>query len=277
MSKALYGDRDPEDVERLGLQRLSQLLKEVPLLAERVEKLRAISGSVLEYDDLQTPYEPISYQTQHLASVSIDHLQTYASLLADSQVLPMVGGYGLIRGAIEAAGLGVWVLGPNTRDSRVHRSLRLTWDQETKASEIAGKLGHEVSARLARTHRRLEEIKNMRKANRQLRIDQKFPTMTDVLRIVGKSLANQETFSPLVAWSVCSSLTHANRATTQYVLESKLVGKINDHASERMLTSSFAMNALLLAPAVGATTALIELFEHRTTQVEPQRGRKESP
>ncbi|WP_347753782.1 hypothetical protein [Agrococcus sp. ProA11] len=253
----------PDEVESAGLVRLDELLRRIEPLRERIVALHAEPGSRTAEDDLATPYDPLSYQVHHLASAALDQLETLHDVVVRAEAFRMLGNYSLIRAAIEAAGLGIWLLTPGRKDARIMRSLKLVLDQATKTVDLAAKLGHDRTAWLARVEARLLELQHSRKALRQRTMKTKpiIPTMTEVLLEVGQLVRGKDMLPPVAAWSACASMTHGNRLAQMIVLERRKIGELPTGGNAYMVTSSYAATARLLETAIAMLTFLVTLAE----------------
>ncbi|MGB7448813.1 MAG: hypothetical protein WA892_06755 [Ornithinimicrobium sp.] len=98
-------------------------------------------GTSLASDDARSQPLQVSHAVQALASVADDHLMTLRALFVDANSLPTLAGASLVRGALETAAAGLWILDAETRKQRVTNCLRWHAQDAHDAARFASTLG----------------------------------------------------------------------------------------------------------------------------------------
>ncbi len=135
----------------------------------------AQAGSELAADDAATAPLQTSHVVGHALSFAVDCLRSTRMLLTDPDspttiVLPLTGQYPLLRGAMEAGGLVLWLLEPNDHRERVSRTLRSRWDdivQDDKAvlamtDFVAGEPKERISYKNAQRRKNAQRVRKQK-------------------------------------------------------------------------------------------------------------------
>ncbi len=96
------------------------------------------SGTALAGDDVATPFEHLSSQIETSIAVAFDNLRTVKLIMQDAATVPAFSHFGLVRNAIEGAGIGLWLLGPTSRGERVLRSLQSSFESRKDLHSLEG-------------------------------------------------------------------------------------------------------------------------------------------
>ncbi|SDP03696.1 hypothetical protein SAMN04489867_1245 [Pedococcus dokdonensis] len=231
-------------------------------------------SSIALDDDLTSPLQ-VGHQVQRLIHVASDHLTAIRRLLggepAASQpsqgVVSVYADYTLVRGALEAAMLGHWILLPSDRIERVRRCLTLMsqdFFDEYKAAERLSMHelgGPQVLAEAKRRHDRGKAA--IERVAAQAGIYGPIPRLRieQALSEVDAATARQL----LLMWKIASGMTHGRLWAG---LTMSTVTEMADHGDDTV-TIRTEGNLLRVTVAVGdavsALKALLRLFELRRT------------
>ena len=139
----------------------------------------ATSGSELAGDDALMGHLQTSHLVAHCLSVSLDALRTSRFVLQDPKVdgglrIPMIGHYAILRTAVEAAALAVWLMRPDDRTARLTRSLQARWDDiihdDQMVHVLTGPLeGDSKQETSTKQHQRRENALRVRRLKNDLR------------------------------------------------------------------------------------------------------------
>ncbi|WP_010205972.1 hypothetical protein [Salinibacterium sp. PAMC 21357] len=171
-----------------------------------------------------------------------------------------------MRTAIETASTAIWLLAPNKSDKRIIQALRLIWWSHQDASQLALAFGMEHTAVTERLFSRLTELRDLRPANRQRKLDLAPITTTDMLIAADKSQnCDVTTMTLLTTWRLCSGMAHGNKATSLMLLERRLVAGLPKHTY--FMTSSWGLTTVALTVAVHALKTAVEGFERHAKRL----------
>jgi len=253
---------ETDDEEAQGRAWLAQSFERIERLHSAFVGMSVKQGSSLSGDDLATPREPLSHQIYTAVGVAFDNLRTIEVLIAEAKVLPVFAHFGLIRNALEAPGVGLWLLGPASRDTRVLRSLQVAYedraDQWSLELEIAGKPFVRLSSSDAIASR-LFEIRDMRPANVGKSLSP--PTITKRLAAAQAFLPPQET-SLLASWKIMSGVSHGRRGALYNLLDRTVTG-VNPLGAEIRMTSGVRTIASMYMVGEKYLLALMNLMIQR--------------
>ncbi|MFD1722271.1 hypothetical protein [Amnibacterium endophyticum] len=138
-------DKARAEADLLGLQRLGHRLKLILELEAHEREARfdlARPGSELALDDQSArPYQ-VSHLVGHCLALSLDALLGAQFVLQDPADvngvrLLMSAPFPLLRTAMEAGALAMWVLMPDARDQRLERLFRARWDDIVSDDNLA--------------------------------------------------------------------------------------------------------------------------------------------
>jgi hypothetical protein len=215
---------------------LFQTFAMVDVLHDRFQDYVVQPGTALAGDDAATPYEGLSSQVETCIGVAFDNLRTLRLIMQDAGTIPAFAHFGLVRNAMEAVGIGLWLLGPGSRDERVFRSLQLAFESrkdlhglEAAIEGTYAPLSFDDPARS-----RLEEIRDTRPALRGKSL--KPPTITDRLK-VAQEYVDAHDYTILIVWKLTSGISHGQRST-MYALLDREVMSTNDVGARVLMTSS---------------------------------------
>jgi hypothetical protein len=248
--------------ERLGMQLLLQQF-------ERLESLQRTYDSAtikIEFlsrmadDDLRTEYAPLSGQISGLDNAATDHLRTLREfVLATDGGIPMMSGYTLIRTAVEACSVGLWLMGAGTKDARILNSLRLTLSNRIDLESTAKQLGAAAPEKDRHVRDRLDEIKNSKPSLRQRTIGP-MPSTTSIVTQAQKHITKRAPYTGIQVWLACSGIAHGNTSVGLALLERKRVGLGGPRGATFMVTSSVSVLASMFEVAVDFLEAMRHMY-----------------
>lgn len=268
MTRAPSNDRkeSPED-ERRGMELLVAGFRRYESLSERASLFDTAPGSLLEGDDEATIYNPISHQLLTSIGVATDHLHGVQIAVEDSdgKILTMAY-FTLIRSALEAAGNGLWITHPASRDGRVLRSLQLTRDARQSVSFAIKETG-EDDPNFERVESRLKELRDQRPGliGRNL----KPASVTARLRSIHE-LVPKLWMPPLLLWQLASGAAHGNSAMLQNLLDHELRSS-DEVGGEYEVTTSVVLLALFYQGALDMLEAALDRRDELGGQKQLQR------
>lgn len=252
---------------RSGFARLTGLEK-------RIAALEVHEPSSLSADRNWTRLNPIPDQVVGLLGSATDHLRAIQVTVEDSggKIMAM-SLFTLLRSAYEATGTGLWLLHPSSRDSRVLRSVALTWDNRRAVRTVRTELGErsEDDEGFAYVERRVGEMLDAREKLTGLRIATKndpekglvaLENATTRLRSI-EALTPGLTFPPLILWQMTSGIAHGNTAMMRNVLEQRQTGPFRSGSAPFELTTSVVLLAMFYNDALSMIEQLVGLYEQR--------------
>jgi hypothetical protein len=248
--------------EEVARRHLFEAFAMVETLHEVFEGFAVQVGTDLAGDDVATPYEQISSQVETNIAVSFDNLRTVQLIMQDARTVPAFAHFGLIRNAIEAAGIGLWLLGPDSRDARVLRSLQTSFESRKDIHSLETAMDGSFS-RLSPTDPatlRLEEIRDARPAIRGLPL--KPPTITDRLKEAQDYARDSGDFSLLATWKMTSGIAHGQRSALYAMLDREVVST-NEVGARVNMTSSLTTTAGTYKLALHYLMGLLMLLLNR--------------
>lgn len=253
-----------DEDELKNLARAERLFGVLAELQRRLDAVTPVDGGVLAREDANTAYDPLSNQVHHQLAIAFDHLETL-SRHCQTHGLPMSSGYTLMRTAIETTATAIWLLAPNRSDKRIIQALRLIWWSRQDADQLSSSLGFDRTAGTKRLLARLTQLRDIRPANRQRRLELA-PIATTALIIEADRALDRdiETMNLLTTWRMCSGMAHGNKAVSLMLLERrKIQGPRNN---TYLMTSSWGLTTLALTVAVAGLKTAVERFEHHAAR-----------
>lgn len=214
--------RDTRETPEQAKYGVSLLLNEVAarvLAANRaIDALDAPpTNSVLgKIDALTTPFNASEAIRMYMA-VALDNLRTLVRYVRKTNELPMIAAYSLVRSAVEATSLGIWVLKGNGNDIKAQRSLRITlrdFEQHGRLQKLVGSREFDI-----------EDIQeSIRTLNLKLRgldaeaIDDEVQ-LTSVVIAADQQVSKRHYFNGAMVWRATSGLSHASLPAISVLLE----------------------------------------------------------
>lgn len=265
----------PED-EAHGRAWLSQSFDRVERLHSAFADMSVRQRSSLHGHDLATPREPLSHQVYTAVGVAFDNLRTIKVLMADAHVLPVFAHFGLIRNALEAPGVALWMLGPTSRDVRVLRSLQLAYEDRLDQWSLELEVDGNPYVSLPPTDaiaNRLLEIRDLRPVNSGVSLNP--PSITKRLAVAQAFVPPQEV-TLLASWKIMSGVAHGRRGTLYNLLDRTVTG-VNPLGAEIRMTSSVRTIATMYMVAEKYLLALMNLMILRGYVYAPRDDQENRP
>lgn len=201
-------------------------------------------GGDLAGDDAQTAPYHVSHTAWHALAVAVAHGRCLRSSLigeqAEDRISMRIDPYGqaaMVRGAIENAARAVWMIGPESRLTRVTRRLA----QEMKEIDHSYRLRQLVGKPHKRTREeREEQLRSLATAasvpSANLKQTLRWPGYAKIVREAG-GLVQLGADPAEVAWSACSALAHGDLSGTLGLLEKQILAT-NDGVHSGLITGS---------------------------------------
>jgi hypothetical protein len=261
---ASHNTRESEEAAKRGLRFLQIGFRRLDAIEARIAALAVRDHSSLDGDRTALPYNPISDQVQALLATATDHLRAVQVTVEDSggKILAM-SLFTLVRTAYEAAGTGLWLLHPSSRDKRLLRSMQLTWDNRRQVRSVGTELGKAPADDLGfqRMESRLNELRMAREGLRQEKLSG-LESVTSRLRSIG-TLVPGLVFPPVVLWQLASGIAHGNSSMVQSFLEKEQLTPFTNGSADFKLTSSVVSVAMFYDAALTVVERLIDKYESR--------------
>lgn len=252
--------------EQWGLAQLEACKPALIRLRQRSAQLPVppVDSWLGRVDAKTEPFEA-SQQARVLAAVAADNLFEVNSSL--TRRLPLFATYSMIRSAVEAASLALWILDAKSDDLAASRALRVyrqnIESDRTLWNTVVGKEGYHdgLARRAAQNHRRLRGVNHSAYEKAVLstsviqRIDARHPCENTGLDV----------FRGVDVWRLCSAVTHANLVSFVNILETR--PDASGTGSHR--TSRISVVAACYSSALHRANLVIDAFATRST---PRRG-----
>lgn len=257
-----HNNRESETQAQLGLTILQRHFRRYERVVKRADALDVMAGSSLAGDRDAAPYNPVPDLVHNVAGVALDHLHALLVSVEESggMILAM-SSFTLIRTAFEAAGTGLWLLHPTSRDDRLLRSMRLTYENRRQVRSVQMGLG-KTDPGFERMHARLKEQMDARPGLVGKPLAKSLTSVTDRLTSVAV-LVPDLALPPLTLWQMASGVAHGNSSMMIAVLERQQVGESSGRSADYNVTSSVVSIALLYAAALDMVEALLDLYDSR--------------
>jgi hypothetical protein len=252
------------------LRQLLQLLDEtVPPWGQLVETNDAWltqPDSQLAADDVGShPYQ-LSHSAWHALTISVDHLRCLRAALVCEQGerhanirLFTNGQASLVRGVIDSAARAVWMLGPDDRETRIARRLRLEYAEIGHSIRMHELVNREPNRTREERQRRIREIAiaagvPAEEVRQRVNGDQ-------MLREAGEIIDFEADLAEFT-WRACSSLAHGDIGGTLGFADREVVARFGDGNVFRF-TGSIGVLFLCTRTATVMTNAGFHLYAQR--------------
>ncbi len=257
--------------EGLALEQAAEsLLDSVrPVLLRIVQQSKRLEDPVPDswlgrVDSRTRPFET-SQLARTFALVAADNLQQVELTLRKS--LPPFALYSMIRSAIEASSLGLWILDARDEQEAASRTLRIYRQNIASDRTMWSTLVAGPSASHDDLHAEAESRHTALRGSSQGAFE-KAVLSSAVIRVVDlKHRVEDEDRPPLSpvsgleAWRMCSSIVHANPVSMLHLLERHPDGNIGDSATR---TSRLSFVASFYVTACNRAESLITAFRSRS-------------
>jgi len=219
-------------------------------------------GSALSQINALNEYKPFSYQVRDLLTVSVDSLRMLDRYIGQTNEIPMVAHYALIRSAVEASSFGIWLMNAGTNQKKAWLSLRLSYENNEDLEGLERVLASSDSPTPNRDdiRRRLLQIQQTIPDYRSHDITRR-PTTTNVVAEADKYMTRKQTYARGVqVWKACSGVAHANSDVIHALLERQPAAEPDELGQKFLLTSRVALTAGFILTAVENTEELERMF-----------------
>jgi len=247
-----------------------------PVLLRVVQQSKSLADPVLEswlgrVDSRTSPFEA-SQLARTFALVAADNLLQVEMTLRKS--LPPFALYSMIRSAIEASSLGLWILDARDEQEAASRTLRIYRQNIASDRTMWNTLVEGPSA----SHDDLHwEAESRHAALRGISPEafKKAVLSSAIIGVVDMKHAEESENRPLPsplagleAWRMCSSIVHANPISMLHLLERHPDGNVGESATR---TSRLSFVASFYITACNRSESLIKAFHSRSR---PRRSSK---
>jgi hypothetical protein len=253
-------DPDEEKAAFVQLERFFGLIDQWQ--ADGGRSLEVQPGSPFAGDDKAShPFE-VSHAAQYSNLVAVDHLHSLRMLVQEAKSLHLFAPYTLTRAAIEAAATAVWLAAPRLRDERIRRRLALLTRNARDTDSVTVLVGQ--PSELQDQYKRIKEIAGRRPNLDPGGIVGTPPGMESIVRDGGAECA-VGAYGALVAWKVCSGITHGRIWAGINLSDRQELTRVADVANVHM-TARAGNVALMTGVSVAFTAEARRLFTLRASR-----------
>lgn len=186
--------------------------------------------------------------------------------------------YSLIRAAVEAAAVAMWLVKSSKKADRVFRALQVDFRDVNETLKLAellkGKSGAKP-ARVATTKsiERLNELKNTVGSLRQMKLGNP-PTYTAILTVISSKERGAEGYdisSPLIVWKAASAFLHGSDQLVRAFSDIRQINDFEEGVASFEITPSIQMIAVSLLAIVDLIVELDARYIYLSTHDHAQR------
>lgn len=186
--------------------------------------------------------------------------------------------YSLIRAAVEAAAVAMWLVKSSKKADRVFRALQVDFRDVNETLKLAellkGKSGAKP-ARVATTKsiERLNELKNTVGSLRQMKLGNP-PTYTAILTVISSKERGSEGYdisSPLIVWKAASAFLHGSDQLVRAFSDIRQINDFEEGVASFEITPSIQMIAVSLLAIVDLIVELDARYIYLSTHDHAQR------
>lgn len=186
--------------------------------------------------------------------------------------------YSLIRAAVEAAAVAMWLVKSSKKADRVFRALQIAFrdtNETLRFAELLKGRGGASPAREAtqRTIDRLNELKNTVGPLRQVELGNP-PTYTTILTSVSpkrRGEVGHELSSPLIVWKASSGFLHGSDQMVRALSDIRQIDDFEEGIASFEITPSIQMLAVSIRTVVDLIAELDERYMFLATHDYAQR------
>lgn len=246
------------DEELAGSLLIKEATKRIQAIINMPEWADPAPGSPMAEADEFTPIQPVSYHLRSSSMVAVDNLRATVRYIEETNDVPMMALYSMIRSAVESTSYGLWLLSATRPDKRAFYCLRLSYAYNEDMVSLArafnpqDKSGAKTRSKLLELHQNLRRYKLRDLSGRV--------TTTDVVVNADKVVGKRRHFTGIQVWKSCSGLAHGNSAVMPVLLERKVVSK-TDKGGEHQLTSRLTFVGGFLIAAVENLEVMRKRYE----------------
>lgn len=271
--------QETEAEEQLAIRVLGRAHDQFLALPEDIPS--PLRGSPLFKERAHTAREPIDAMVAAQRAKAMDNLGRLFYLMLDesnAQVLAYpYSGYSLIRTAIESAAVGLWIIDPNVRATRVFRALQRAHQHEMDALDFIKLIGDSDVTRSAqerynRVFQRLVQLKDTLGPLQQRELGVP-PTYTVILKSLSPMPrgTQYDVTSPVVAWKISSAFIHGSETVIRSLSDIRQVTDYDEGIATFEITPSLRLTAGIVATCVVLLERLDARYLHLATRDEAGR------
>ncbi|MBV9484798.1 MAG: hypothetical protein JO246_01935 [Frankiaceae bacterium] len=263
VSGSQTGSHPPPDFDLSALAPIFRRIEELIRVSE-VRPNDPAPGSAFAGDVRWSPDYNGAYLAQLSFSVATDHLHALHTALVTGKTIHTYAPFTLLRGTLDNAATGIWLLMPSKRSERVLRALRVGGQSIVEVRAI-----HDITGQLPTSGRtpdqQLQALKSLA-ASRGLDPDLVGGRLgtASIIRAASNDAALSGSDLELLLWRVCSGLNHGRSWATLAALERDVVEKTGNALMIRLTAPSVPLLATAEV-ATHMTERLYELLELRRT------------
>lgn len=175
-----------------------------------------LEGSPLFLDDARCPHYTVSGYAAGQLSVAMGCVASLKQMLVQESedrihmVASPFGAYALVRNALDAAAVALWLLEPGSGTLRIKRRIMLAVDEVSKGAALRQTMDQPSTKAERRTRlKQVAELAGLKEWN-PLSKDKALPTMTQILKDLERLHSNQ-VFPWLAAWQLASGHAHGKQ------------------------------------------------------------------
>lgn len=251
------------ELEQAAFRYLNAMRPRIDSLSTRIRDLETPRpGSWLDVaSEMSQPFECNQLVSAYL-NVAVDHIQTALRVLEEP--VPLLATYSLIRSALEASSIGLWILDADSSTLAASRTLQIYWndldDNRKMWNDTMGRkpdYNGELRELLAETHDRLDAVDRKmleRKVNTTEAIEAVDAVHHDDPPEGQRGLRGSH------VWRMSSAAAHANIISISQLLERHEVG---DDGEVPLRTAKVSEVVAALDTAVHRTQSLLDQFVAR--------------
>lgn len=251
------------DIDEVALARFLEGEERTSSIHREVNSFVRLKGSALAGDAAATGHDPLDMQICSLMSVAIDHLSSLKFQVVDANMVPAFAGFSLVRSAVEAVGVGLWMLGPTSRDERVLRTVQTSHESVHDAEVIKCELAGVAYSRSAEEDVKDAELRAILDARAGL-VGRSLtpPSLAKRLGAAQVFATTPDELSLLTLWRITSGITHGRRDIITSMVPGEVVAQ-DAGVTHMAMTTSFETLSLFYIAAINYLTNLADLLRQR--------------
>lgn len=251
------------DVDQFALDRFIDGNERTISIHREVNGFRRAPHSALAGDALATAHDPLDMQICSLLSVAVDHLSSLKFQVVDANMVPAFAGFSLIRSAVEAAGIGLWMLGPSSRDERVLRTVQTSYESVHDAHVIRCEVEGKPYVRPTEEDALIAELRTVLDDRPQL-IGRSLspPPIAKRLQRAQAYTHTHDSLSLLTLWRIASGITHGRREVIASMIPGEAISR-GEGITEVAMSTSLETLSLFYITAINYLTNLADLLTLR--------------
>jgi hypothetical protein len=179
------------------------------------------SGSSLARDDEVTAPWQLSHTAVTSLVAAVDHFHAAKSLVTDAHVLHTYALFTLLRGALKNAATAAFVLAPPSRNTRILRSLRVTWADLVERDNLMGLLDTKPAVATDRRKTQLQDIARARglSVDEVAQVAARSISYSTIVRAAGDEALRGAGEEMLATWMLNSGSAHGKKWASMTMLD----------------------------------------------------------